>query len=87
MDHRGSGPPWTGLHYRLEELIRAWPTATLGHGSLPRLHGKDEELDGVQFRASPKTQERHGDRATVVKKWQWWCSVRADHKHGEQGRD
>jgi hypothetical protein len=33
---------------------------------LPRLHGKDEELARVQFRASPKTEERRGDGAMVV---------------------
>jgi hypothetical protein len=53
---------------------------------LPRLHGKDEELAGVRFSASPKTEERHGDRAMTVKK-QWpRCSVRVMLKRGERGR-
>jgi hypothetical protein len=66
MDHRGSSPPWTGLHCRSKELIRAQPVAAPGHGGLPRLHGKDEELVGVQFRASPKTEVRRGDLVTAV---------------------
>jgi hypothetical protein len=33
---------------------------------LPRLHGKDEELTGVQFRASPKTERRRGEVAVVA---------------------
>jgi hypothetical protein len=58
--------------------------AAPGHNSLPRLHGKDEELTRVRFRASPKTEERRGDRETTVKKR--WRSVRAMLKHGERGR-
>jgi hypothetical protein len=60
--------------------------AALGHGGLPRLHGKDEELARVWFRASPKTVEWRGDRATSVKKQWRWCSVRAMLKCGERGR-
>jgi hypothetical protein len=57
---------WTGLHYRPKEHIGAPPTAALGHGGLPQLHGKDEELAGVQFRSSPKTERRRSDRAMTV---------------------
>jgi hypothetical protein len=85
MDHRGSSPPCTGLHCQPEELIGARPTAAPGHGSLPRLHGKDEELSGVQFRASPKREEQRGDRAMAVKKRQRWRSVRAMLNNGERG--
>jgi hypothetical protein len=53
---------------------------------LPRLHGKDEELTRVRFRASPKTEEQRGDRATAVKKRRLWRSVRAMLKRGERGR-
>jgi hypothetical protein len=53
---------------------------------LPRLHGKDEELAKVRFRASPKTEERRGGRATAVKKRRLWRSVRAMLKRGERGR-
>jgi hypothetical protein len=59
--------------------------APVHDGSL-RLHGKDEELTRVRFRASPKTEERRGDRATTVKKRRLWHSVRAMLKHGERGR-
>jgi hypothetical protein len=68
VDHRGSGPPWTGLHCRPEELIGARPTGAPVHDGSPRLHEKDEELARVWFRAPPKTEERCGDRATAVKK-------------------
>jgi hypothetical protein len=50
------------------------------------LHGKDEELAKVRFRASPKTEERHGDRAAAVKKRRLWHSVRAILKRIERGR-
>jgi hypothetical protein len=30
VDHWNSGPPWTDLHCRPKELIRARPTAALG---------------------------------------------------------
>jgi hypothetical protein len=53
---------------------------------LPRLHKKDDELTGVQFRVTPEMERRRGDRATVVKRRRWWCSVRAMLKHGERGR-
>jgi hypothetical protein len=66
VDHRGVGPPWTGLYGQPEELIRAQPTDALGHGGLPRLQGEDEELTGVRFRSSPKAEGRRGDRMTAV---------------------
>jgi hypothetical protein len=50
---------------------------------LPRLHRKDEELAGVWFRASPKTEERCGDRTMVVKKRWLWRSVREMLKRGD----
>jgi hypothetical protein len=56
----------------------AWPLGAPGHGGLPRLHGKDEELAGVQFRASPKTEEWCGDRAIEESRGRggggWWGS-------------
>jgi predicted HAD superfamily Cof-like phosphohydrolase len=55
--HRGSGPPWTGLHHRLEELTRARPTGAPVHESSVRLYVKDEELARVQSRASPEVEE------------------------------
>jgi hypothetical protein len=66
VDHRGSGPPWTGLRRRPEELTGALPMGAPVHESLPRLHGKDEELARVQSRASPEVEERHGGRVTAV---------------------
>jgi hypothetical protein len=53
---------------------------------LPRLHRKDEELAGVWFRASPKTEERCGDRTMAVKKRWLSRSVREMLKRGERGR-
>jgi hypothetical protein len=58
----------------------------LNHDGLPRLHGKDEELAGVRFRVSPKTEERRGDWVMVVMKRWLWRSVRAMLKRGERGR-
>jgi hypothetical protein len=60
--------------------------AAMGNSGLPWLHGKDEELAEVRFRVSPKTEERRGDRAMVMKKRWWWGSVRAMLKRGERGR-
>jgi hypothetical protein len=42
MDHRGSGPSWTGLHCRPEELIGARPPATPVPREL-RPRGRGEE--------------------------------------------
>jgi hypothetical protein len=87
VDYRGSGPPWTGLHCRPEELIGAQPTGTPVHDGSPRLHGKDEELARVQSRATPETEERRGDRATAVKTRRRRHSVRARLKCGENRRE
>jgi hypothetical protein len=57
-----------------------------GHSGLPRLHGKDKELAGVRFRASPKTERRRGDRATAVKNRRRWRLVRVMLKCGERRR-
>jgi hypothetical protein len=66
VDHRGSGPPWTGFHRRPEELTGALPMGALVHESSPRLLRKNEELAGVRSRASPEVEEQHGGRATAV---------------------
>jgi hypothetical protein len=87
VDHRGSGPPWTGLHCRSEELIEAQPTGALVHDGSPRLHGNDEELTRVRSRASPETEEQRGDRETAVKTRRWRRSVRAMLKRGEKRRE
>jgi hypothetical protein len=87
VGHRGSGPPWTGLLCRPEELIGARPTGTPVHDGSPQLHGKDEELARVRSRASPETEERRGDRATVVKTRRQRRSVRAMLKRGEKRRE
>jgi hypothetical protein len=74
VDHRGFCPPWIDHHGQLDELIEAQPKAALGHGGLPQLHGEDEELAGVRFRASPEAEEPRGDQTMVVKRRR--CSVR-----------
>jgi hypothetical protein len=66
VDHRGSGPPWTDLRRRPEELTSARPTGAPVHESSLRLHGKDEELARVRSRASPEVEERRGGRAMAV---------------------
>jgi hypothetical protein len=86
VDHRGFCPPRTGRHCPPEELIGAWPTTALSHGGLPRLRGEDEEVAGVQFRASPKAEGRCGDRAMAVKRQQWRCSVQVALRCGEKRR-
>jgi hypothetical protein len=87
VDHRGSGPPWTGLRRRPEELIGARPMGAPVHESSPQLHGKDEELTRVRSRASPKVEERRGGRATAVPNWRRWRSVRAMLKRGDKRRE
>jgi hypothetical protein len=57
-------PKWTAAWASLELGL----AAALGHDSLPRLNGKDEELAGVLFRASPKMERRRDDRAMKVKR-------------------
>jgi hypothetical protein len=86
VDHQDPGPPWVSLHCRPKEHIEAWPMAAPDHDGLPRLHRKDEELAGVQFRASPKTERRRDDRATAMKMQRWWRLVRPMLKRGERGR-
>jgi hypothetical protein len=54
VDHRDSGPPWTGLRRRPEELTGALPIGAPVHESSPRLLEKNEELVGVRSRASPE---------------------------------
>jgi hypothetical protein len=53
---------------------------------LPLLHGKDEELARVRFRASPKMEEWRGNRVTTVKKRQRWRLVRVLFNHKERRR-
>jgi hypothetical protein len=45
VDHRGSGPPWTGLHCRPEELIGARPPTT------PVPESSDQGAGGEEGRA------------------------------------
>jgi hypothetical protein len=66
VDHRSSGPPWTGIRRRPEELTGARPTGAPVHESSPRLHGKGEEFARVQSRASPEVEEQRGGWATAV---------------------
>jgi hypothetical protein len=87
VDHRDSGPPWTGLHCQPEELTRALPTGAPVHESSPRPLGKHEGLVGFQSRASPEVEEQRGGWATVVKVRRHRCSVRALLRHGERGKE
>jgi hypothetical protein len=87
VDHWDSGPPWTGLHRRPEELTGALSTGALVHESSPRSLGKNEELIGVRSRASPEVEEQRGGRATAVKIQQSRCSVRALLMRGERGKE
>jgi hypothetical protein len=87
VDHRDSGPPWTGLRRRPEELTGALPTGAPVHESSPRPLGKNEELVGVRSRASPEVEEQHGGRTTAVKIRRGRCSVRALLRRGERGKE
>jgi hypothetical protein len=87
MDHRDSGPPWTGLRRRPEELTGALPTGASVHESSLRPLGKNEELIGVRSRASPKVEEQRGGRAREVKIQRRRCSVRALLRRGERGKE
>jgi hypothetical protein len=87
VDHRDSGPPWTGLRHRPKELTGALLTGALVHESSPRPLGKNEELVGVQSRASPEVEEQHGGRAMAVKIRRRRCSVRALLRRGEKGKE
>jgi hypothetical protein len=66
VDHRSSGPPWTGLRHRPEDLTGARPTGASVYESSPRLHRKEEEFARVRSGASPEVEERRGGRATTV---------------------
>jgi hypothetical protein len=87
VDHRDSGPPWTGLRRRPEELTGALPTGAPVHESSPRPLGKQEELIGVRSKASPEVEEQRGGRVTVVKVRRRRCSVRALLRRGERGKE
>jgi hypothetical protein len=60
-------PQWMVARASTELGLAAAP----GHGGLPRLHRKDEEITGVRFRDSPKMERRRDDRAMPVKRWGW----------------
>jgi hypothetical protein len=87
VDHRDSGPPWTGLRRQREELTRALPTGAPVHESSPRPLGKNEEIVGVRSRASPEVEEQRGGRATTVKVRRRRYSVRAPLRRGERGKE
>jgi hypothetical protein len=87
VDHRDSGPPWIGLRRRPEELTGALLTGAPVHESSPRPLGKNEELIGVRYRASPKVEEQRGGRAMAVMVRQRRCSVRALLRRGERGKE
>jgi hypothetical protein len=87
VDHRDSGPPWTSLRHRLEELTGALQTGAPIHESSPRLLRKNEELIGVRSRASPEAEEQRGGWAMAVKIQRRRCSVRALLRRGERGKE
>jgi hypothetical protein len=87
VDHRDSGPPWTGLSRRPEELTGALPIGAPVHESSPRPLGKNEELIGVRSRASPEVEEQRGGWAMAVKIRRRRCSVRALLGCGERGKE
>jgi hypothetical protein len=87
VDHRDSGPPWTGVRCRPEELTGALPRGALVHESSPRPLGKDEELIGVRSRASPEVEEQRGGWAMAVMIRRRRCLVRALLRRGERGKE
>jgi hypothetical protein len=60
--------------------------AASGHRGLPQLHGEDEELTGVRFRASPEVEGRRGGQMTATKRRQRRHLVRAVLECGEKRR-
>jgi hypothetical protein len=87
VDHRDSGPPWTGLRRRPEELTGALPTGAPVHESSPRPLRKNKELVGVQSRATPEVEEQRGGRVTAVKVRRRRYSVRALLRRAERGKE
>jgi hypothetical protein len=57
----------------------------LVHESSPRLFGKNEELIGVRYRASPKVEEQHGGRATAVVLGESAAQSWREEKRGREG--
>jgi hypothetical protein len=86
VDHRDSGPPWTGLRRRPEDLTGALPTGAPVHESSSRLLGKNEGLVGVRSRASPEVEGQRGGRATTANVRRRRCLVRALLRRGERGK-
>jgi hypothetical protein len=60
------GPWWTNHHGRSWSSSELGLAATPGHGGLPRGGEKDEELTGVRFWASPKTERHRRDGSTMA---------------------
>jgi hypothetical protein len=58
VDHRDSGPPWTGGHGRSRELAGARPPAAPGLESSDRGAGKGEEGPANSMAGSPRLGRR-----------------------------
>jgi hypothetical protein len=86
MDHSGASPRWTLDRGSAMTSLDLGLTAALGHGGSPALAQQRQRSMGSPSRVSLGCGRRCGDRATVVKKWQSRCSVRAAPGHGEKRR-
>jgi hypothetical protein len=86
VDHGGAGPRWTldkGSAMTSPELGLA---AAPGHGGSSVMAQRRERGTRSPSRASLRHGQRHGDRATAVKKWQRRRSVRVALGCGENRR-
>jgi hypothetical protein len=61
VDHWNFGLPWTDLHCRPEDLLRAWPTAALGLEAVGQGQGRGWRT-GNSMSRSPELRRQRGDR-------------------------
>jgi hypothetical protein len=71
MDHDGGGPWWTLDRGSAMTSLELSLMAALGHGGSLVIGQRRERSTGSPSRASSGHGQRCGDRATVLKKWQW----------------
>jgi hypothetical protein len=84
--------PWAapvrgGLgHGRPKGLIELGLVAAPGHDGSPAVAQRKEGCTGSPCRASPGHGRLRGDRAMMLNRWRWWCSVQAVFGREEKRR-
>ncbi len=86
MDHRDSGPPWTGGHCRSRELAGARPPTAPGLGITGEEAGEVEEATGITLACSSELGKQRIGGATALRNPAASSSVGARYGAGEEER-